>query len=134
MQDWPVWTLEDAQAAVPQVIALTEEAMRELSRLEEQWRGLSIRPFDAVRGAPRETLVRADWARQIASLGIQPKGYFVVDFQSLDPDTVLCWSYGEERITHEHKVWETFADRRLIRDPRYFQTSSDEPSVEPPNS
>jgi hypothetical protein len=100
MQDWPVWTLEDAQAAVPQVIALTEEAARELARLEQQWRGLTIRPFDAVRGAPRETLVRADWARHIASLGIQPKGYFVVDFQSLDPDTLLCWSYGETEITH----------------------------------
>lgn len=134
MQDWPIWTLEDAQATLPQVIDLTRQAMRELKHLESQWRGLPIRPFDAVRGAPRETLVRADWARQIASLGIQPKGYFVVDFQSLDPDIVLCWSYGETRITHEHKVWETFADRRLIGDTHHFQSSKDEPSTEPPAS
>lgn len=132
MQEWPIWTLEDAQAVLPQVIALTRQAVRELERLEQQWRGLGIRPFDAVRGAPRETLVRADWARQIAALGIQPKGYFVVDFQSLDGETLLCWSYGETRIAHEHKVWETFADRRPIRDARHFQTSDDEPSAEPP--
>jgi hypothetical protein len=127
MQDWPVWTLSEANAAVAEVIALTQKAIVEMARLERVWQHVPFQAYDALRGARREDLVRADWARNIAALGVQPKGYFIVDFQSVDPDTLLCWSYGETAITHEHKVWETFIDRRLISHPQLFETTSDEP-------
>ncbi len=29
---------------------------------------------------------------------------------------LLCWTYGEEEITHVHKIYETFKDRTLIKD------------------
>jgi len=115
MSDWPIWSLEEANAMLPQVIALTQRAVLRLQKLEQQWEGLPFRPFDAVRGAPLEDLVRADWARDVASIGVQPKGYFTVDFQSVEPETLLCWTYGEVELAHEHSVWETFVDRRAIR-------------------
>lgn len=127
MQDWPVWTLAEANSALPEVIAITQNAIVALAQLERTWQHVPFQAYDALRGARSEDLVRADWARQVAELGVQPKGYFIVDFQSVDADTLLCWSYGETVITHEHKVWETFVDRRLIANPRLYESTSDEP-------
>ena len=34
--------------------------------------------------------------------------------QSVDPELLYCWTYGEEHIAHTHKVWENFSHRRPI--------------------
>ena len=56
----------------------------------------------------------SEWSEKIEELGVVPKGYFTVDFQSVDPELLYCWTYGEERIAHTHKVWENFNHRRPI--------------------
>ena len=126
MEDWPIWTLPEANAALAKVIALTQAAIAEMARLERAWQHLPFQPYNALRGARSQDLVCADWARDVAALGVQPKGYFIVDFQSTCPDTLLCWIYGETTISHEHKVWETFADRRFISNPNPYESTSNE--------
>ena len=114
MQEFFVFTLEEANEALPSVIRVTEETVAQLAELEEAWGKLPFKKFDALQGVRVEDVIRADWAQRIASMGIQPKGFFVVDFQSPDPDTLYCWGYGEDAVEHEHKTWETFIDRRPI--------------------
>lgn len=109
-----IWSLDEANALVPDLIALTEAATAELRTAQAPWAGTPFRAYDAQRGVAVEDAIRAMWARAVAALGAQPKGYFVADFQSPDPDTLWCWSFGEQEITHEHKLWETFSDRRPI--------------------
>ena len=114
MDESPIWTLDEANAALPGLEVLTEFAIEELENSARCWRGLPFRAWDSLRGIATEDAVRADWARAVTLMGMQPKGYFVVDFQSPDPDTVWCWGYGEETITHQHQTWETFGERRPI--------------------
>ena len=54
------------------------------------------------------------WSERIVDLGGQPKGYFTVDFQSVDPEMLYCWNYGEDKICYTHKVWENFSHRRPL--------------------
>ena len=121
MQDFPIFTLQEANEALPEVIRITEEALERLAAIQEPWSKLPFRKFDALYGVAEEDLIRSEWAHQIALRGIQPKGFFVVDFQSPDHDTLYCWSYGEEIVSHEHKTWETFVDRRPIRNVDRFE-------------
>jgi hypothetical protein len=114
MGDWPIWTLEEANALLPQVIALTQRAVLRLQVLEDTWRPLPFRAFDAIRGAPVDDLIRADWARDVSSLGVQPQAYFAVALQSIEPEILLSWSYGEVEIGYEQSVWETRHERRAI--------------------
>lgn len=126
------FTFQAANEAVEDVIRITEETLARLADLEATWGKLPFRKYDALRGVDTEDLIRAEWAQEIAGLGIMPKGFFVVDFQSPDPNTYYCWSYPEQAIEHEHKVWETFADRRLIVDADEFDHPVDSSSLPPP--
>jgi hypothetical protein len=112
MQEFCTFTLSEANDALHEVILITDAALDRLRAIEEPWARLPYKKFDAYRGVAEEDLIRAEWAHRIASLGVIPKGFFVVDFQSPDPDTLYCWGYGEDCVGHEHKIWETFTQRR----------------------
>lgn len=115
MQDYCSFTLSEANAALHDVIIITDMAIARFQEIEVPWSKLPYKKFNAYRGVAEEDLIRAEWAHRIAALGIMPKGFFVVDFlSSTDPDTLYCWSYGEDCVEHEHKVWETFVQRRRI--------------------
>jgi len=114
MQGALVFTLDEANATLPEVIRITEETLARLQAIQEPWSRLSLKKFDALHGVAEEDLIRTVWARCMVELGLQPKGFFTVDFQSPEPDTLYCWTYGEDTVTHEHKTWETFVDRQLI--------------------
>lgn len=121
MSDWLIWTLEEANALLPQIIALTQRAVLRLQVLERKWDGLPFRAYDALRGAPLDDLIRADWARDVASLGAQPQAYFAVAFGSIEPEVLLSWAYGEVDIGHEVSVWESVHERRPISNPDKFR-------------
>jgi hypothetical protein len=112
MLEFSTFTLQEANNALHEVIYITDAALNRLQDIESPWARLSCKKFDAVRGVTEEDLIRAEWAQRIAALGIMPKGFFVVDFQSPDPDILYCWSYGEDCVGHEHNTWESFAQRR----------------------
>jgi hypothetical protein len=121
MQEFPIFTLEEANAALPEVVEITDAAQERLDQINLVWGQLPFKKYDALHGVAEEDLVRAEWAHRIMSLGIQPKGFFVIDFQSPDPDTLYCWAQGEAEVAHEHKLWETFADRRTVTYPSHFE-------------
>jgi hypothetical protein len=114
MQEFSTFTLQEANDALHEVIFITDAAINRLREIEEPWTHLPYRKFDALHGVAEEDLIRAEWAHRIAALGIMPKGFFVIDFQSPDPDTLYCWTYGEDCVEHKHKTWETFVQRRRI--------------------
>jgi hypothetical protein len=111
------FTIDEANALLPEIIAATEEAATSLETLKHQVQTEKlINPNFAEEQFEQEALdVLQYWSEQMVELGVYPKGYFTVDFKSIVPDTLLCWTYGENEIGHTHKINESFKDRIPIR-------------------
>ncbi|HVF09259.1 MAG TPA: DUF2203 family protein [Abditibacteriaceae bacterium] len=133
MEEFRQFTLQEANAALPEVIGITEEYIERLAAVQEPWSRLALKKFDALRGVAEEDLIRVEWAQRMAWMGVQPKGFFVADFQSPDPDTLYCWTYGEDVVSHEHKTWETFVHRRRIKSVDQFEGHSPQGHSAPPH-
>jgi hypothetical protein len=112
-----VFSFAEANSLVPSVADLTEEVIQELD-------GIRRRSSDAEQSeaAVSDTMLQQveaalqRWSERVMELGGRPKGYFTVDFQSIDPELLYCWTYGEDRIHYTHKVWENFSHRRPLAD------------------
>jgi hypothetical protein len=112
-----VFTLAEANELIPLVADLTAEVVQQLDAIRQKYKS------DESSGSSTEVpgwvlqeveSVLAGWSERVNEIGAVPKGYFTVDFQSVDPELLYCWSYGEERISHTHKVWENFSHRKPI--------------------
>jgi hypothetical protein len=113
-----IFKFDEANQLVSRISKLTEEVIHELDTIrrrnapEEEPEGSSI---------PDTTLKEVEealqtWSERVIEMGGQPKGYFTVDLQSVDPEMLYCWNYGEDRICFTHKVWENFSHRRPLTD------------------
>ncbi len=111
-----IFNFNEANQLVPRISKLTEEVIQELDTIrrrnapDEEPEGSSI--SETTLKEVEEALQA--WSERIVEMGGQPKGYFTVDFQSIDPEMLYCWNYGEDRISYAHKVWENFSHRRPL--------------------
>ena len=111
-----VFSLAEANELVPVVAEFTAEVVESLNQLRQRYK---IESEDMTTSVPDaalkgiEKLLR-EWSERVTELGGQPKGYFTVDFQSVDPELLYCWTYGEDKISFGHKVWENFPHRRRL--------------------
>lgn len=111
-----VFSLAEANDLVPTVSGFTAETVEELERIRALYRVDSGAPEVEVPESALLDIQRTlqQWADKVSTLGVSPKGYFTVDFQSIDPELLYCWTYGEDQIAYTHKVWENFAHRRPL--------------------
>jgi len=113
------FTLQEANDILYYVIEITEDAIAQLEEIR------AAMGRDVLESATeteedfqnRMNRVLEDWAIQVQELGVLPKGFFTCDFISLNPAVYFCWTYGEDQITHMHKVTESFKDRVPIENP-----------------
>ncbi|MFQ5648708.1 MAG: DUF2203 family protein [bacterium] len=112
------FTLEEANALLPEVIQRTEKAVQLLEKVKQTYDAeRSNDPDRAEAEFDAECAHILDrWSREIVALGAYPKGYFTVDFKSPLPDTLFCWTLGERVISHTHKIFESYKDRVPIQD------------------
>ncbi len=111
------FTLAEANDTIGEVIAATEETLRKLELLKQEFNADKTQDPKAAEDRltkETETILR-QWSSRIVALGAYPKGYFTVDFKSHIPDTLLCWTLGEDQICHTHKIYETFKHRAPIK-------------------
>lgn len=118
MENFRTFTLDDANYVLKEVIRVCEEAIEKVEQTQSLWQELGFQKFNPIHRATEEDLIKMEWAQRIADMGIMPKGWLIVDFQSPDPNTVYCWQFGENEVAHEHKTWERFIHRRPIRHER----------------
>jgi hypothetical protein len=118
----PRFTLDQANAILPKIIELTEHAVEALEEARDRMESEQL--FDELDARQsydiQVGLTLERWAKEIVQLGVYPKGYFTVDFKSVIPDTLLCWTFGEIKVSHTHKVWENFKHRRPIEHPEVY--------------
>lgn len=118
MPDRPVkaFNFAEVNQLIPKISDMTEEVIQELDNIrrrnapEEEPAGGSI--SDLILKEVEAALEA--WSDRMTELGGQPKGYFTVDFQSIDPEMLYCWNYGEDKICFTHKIWENFSHRRPL--------------------
>ncbi len=111
-----IFTLQQANALLPTVSALTERTRGQIEQLQLIDDGPGQSAQKRADHDARELLER--WAHAILALGAQPKGVFTVDFRTPDPNVLWCWAPNEPEICHRHFAWESFSDRiTLTREP-----------------
>lgn len=112
MYPFRVFTLEQANGAVPEVARVTAHVQERLDDLRQAYD-----EEDPEAGRTLEAETRAlltSWQEAILELGADPKGIFTVDFRSPDPNVLWCWTVSEAEILHHHFTWESFKDRVSI--------------------
>ena len=112
-----IFSLVEANLVLPDVIKITAIAADSLedAKMRMKSEGIDDNVLAQRRLEEDTSVILEEWAQEIMALGIYPKGYFTVDFKSRIPDTLFCWTYGEEVITHTHKIFESFKDRVPVR-------------------
>ena len=104
-----IFTLDQANALLPEVSALTERTRAGIEQLQGTETDAQNTPSGTAVDGVRELI--DGWAQSILALGAQPKGVFTVDFRTPDPNVVWCWAPDEPEICHRHFTWESFKDR-----------------------
>jgi hypothetical protein len=109
----PVFTLEEARALLPRVKLLTADAVRRAESLSARLRAVADDdPEREVVSAALRDVVN-DWAEELQTLGAEPKGLWLVDFDN--GVGYYCWRYPEPGITHYHGYSDGFAGRMTIQ-------------------
>ena len=93
-----VFTLQEARTLLPRIRERTSDAVSRYARL----------PMGAEAEAERQTILR-EWASEIARLGVEIKGPWLVDFDS--GAGYYCWKYPERGLEYFHGYEEGFAGR-----------------------
>ena len=107
-----IFSLEEVQKLLPAVKGLTEQAVKRAEVLKEE---LGLALSDEERASIVAEMIRVveEWAQQIRELGCEPKGPWLVDFDS--GHGYFCWQYGEEEVAHFHSYEAGFAGRMKLQ-------------------
>jgi len=111
-----IYSLAEANELVPVIADITADVVSQLDGIRQRYKTGVDEAEPAVPEWVLKEIEEAlrDWSNRVLELGAVPKGYFTVDFQSVDPELLYCWTYGEDKISYTHKVWENFSHRRPI--------------------
>lgn len=107
------WSLEAAQAMLPDVRARTARAVEAAeAALERQQAAQAGTPeFEAAQRDVEAVVSR--WAREMEALGLVVKGPWLVDFDT--GAGYYCWKWPEAELAHFHGYDEGFAGRVRIQ-------------------
>jgi hypothetical protein len=135
-----LFTLEEAERTLPLVRRIVADLQEEYPAWREavgrfELATGSLRADDGetdeLREAQADVAVRAarisDYLGELEAIGCMLKGFEAgqVDFYSLRDDRpiYLCWTLGEERITHWHELDAGYAGRQPIDDAILSETT-----------
>jgi regulator of sirC expression with transglutaminase-like and TPR domain len=97
--DKKLFTLEQARSLLPSIRERTAEAVSRYVRVGGGGEG----------GEQERQAILAEWAQEMAALGVEIKGPWLVDFDS--GAGYYCWKYPERALDHFHGYEEGFAGR-----------------------
>jgi hypothetical protein len=108
-----VFTLEEARALLPRVKLVTADAVQRAETLSAQLHTVAEDdPEHETLSAALRDVVNG-WAEELKTLGVEPKGLWLVDFDN--GVGYYCWRYPETGITHYHGYSDGFAGRMTIQ-------------------
>ena len=101
-----LFTFGEAKALLPRVRQLTEEAHNRVESL------LAASNASAYTREQAQSIVNA-WATEMASLGLDIKGLWLVDFDT--GNGYYCWKHPEPSLDYYHTYEEGFGGRVRIQ-------------------
>jgi hypothetical protein len=117
----PFFSLDEARALLPRVKHVTADAVRRVERLAAELHGMSPgsssgvdadQPEHEALSTAMQEVVKG-WAEELQTMGVEPKGLWLVDFDN--GEGYYCWCYPEDGITHYHGYTDGFAGRMTIQ-------------------
>jgi len=110
------FTLDEAEALMPQVQEITQAAVQRVEAIVGQLAEIGEPDMRARRTIALETeQVVQEWAASITALGAEAKGLWLVDFDC--GEGYYCWRYPEPSLEFFHSYDAGFAGRRPIAPP-----------------
>lgn len=103
-----IFSYDEALSTFPLVRDLTAAAVRQIDALSAKLGGGEASSRGDELEEARDRIVRA-WAREIAALGCEVKGVWLVDWDS--GDGYYCWRFPEQAIAFFHSYDEGFDGR-----------------------
>jgi hypothetical protein len=109
----PIFSLDEARALLPRVKHVTADAVRRVERLAAELHGVPAdQPEHATLSDAMQDVVKG-WAEELQTMGAEPKGLWLVDFDN--GEGYYCWCYPEDGIRHYHGYTDGFAGRMTIQ-------------------
>ncbi len=106
------FTIESAEDILPEIKRFTAAAATAMEELVHRMRDLAEDDPDLHELDARGRRIAGEWFEAIKGRGAEPKGLWLVDFDS--GDGYLCWQYPEESIEFFHSYEAGFAGREPI--------------------
>ena len=110
-----VFSLEEAREILPLLIKITEEAQYQVRVLTHQLQ--LIKAGDELGLKSLESRIQKlieKWQSKVESLGAEPKGLWIVDFDH--GSGYFCWKFPEPTIFFCHGYQDGFQSRRHVGD------------------
>lgn len=106
------FSLDEANKLLPVIRKITKETVDHFMVLEAKLRHheKDEKKYKEVEGEVNALLNK--WAEKINKLGAEPKGIWLVDFNS--GEGYYCWRYDEEKVEYFHSYEEGFTGRQPI--------------------
>jgi hypothetical protein len=107
-----IFSLDEARGLLPEVKALTADAVHRVERLSADLEGVS--ESDASRAAldAKIAITVREWAKAIEAMGLEAKGLWLVDFDN--GEGYYCWCHPEKTVSHFHDYDGGFRGRMKI--------------------
>jgi hypothetical protein len=107
-----IFSLDEARGLLPEVKALTADAVRRVERLSADLEG--VPETDSSRAAVEAKIASAvrEWANAIEAMGLAAKGLWLVDFDN--GEGYYCWCHPEKTVSHFHDYDGGFRGRMKI--------------------
>jgi hypothetical protein len=106
------FTLDEANELLPEVRRMTADAVRQVDALTARLQTIGPSDEHHAELETRLNTIVTDWAHSIEALGLEPKGLWLVDFDT--GEGYYCWRHPEPAVAHYHGYTEGFAGRMKI--------------------
>ncbi len=106
------FTLEEARDFLPVVRRVTERSIQEVEAVRRRHTGSQgARELDEFESELNEVL--KGWSDKVQTLGCEPKGLWLVDFDN--GAGYFCWRYPEPEIEHSHGYEDGYSNRSRLK-------------------
>ena len=108
-----VYSLAEAQAMLPLIYRITEEASKKVKYLMACVEALPDKKSERALDFQAQGNKLVDqWQQKLERLGVRPKGLWLADFDC--GDGYYCWKFPEVKILYKHGYQDGFTGRILI--------------------
>lgn len=107
------FTLEKAQAMLPLVYRMTEDAAKQTKYLMACIDALQDKKSNRTLELQEQiNEIIHKWQNKLERLGVKPKGLWLADFDN--GDGYYCWKFPETKISFKHAYQDGFTGRIMI--------------------